>query len=127
MNAGDQKLHYSICSLVVSISLCCCVYFMHTKHTAQTIMFLVLSMVFSIGPELKYKNMKWGMCAIAVLCLATTVQLNQKPVVRDWQNKTKYLELNDTVAELQKTIAELRRKNSELEEALHRKLRYLEG
>mgnify|MGYP006946325905 CR=1 FL=1 len=126
MNAGDPKLHYSICSFVVTTATCCCACFMDTKHIAQTIMFLVLTMVFSMGPELKYTGMKWGMVAIAVLCLATTVQLDRKPVVRDWQNKTKYLEQNDTIAELQKTIAELRRKNSGLEEALHMKIRYLE-
>jgi uncharacterized coiled-coil protein SlyX len=79
-----------------------------------------------MGPDLKYTGMKWGMCAIAVLCLATTVQLDRKPVVRDWQNKTKYLEQNDTIAELQKTIVELRRKNRELQEALDFNLRVLE-
>ncbi len=126
MNAGDPKLHYSICSFVVTTATCCCACFMDTKHIAQTIMFLVLTMVFSMGPELKYTGMKWGMVAIAVLCLATTVQLDRKPVVRDWQNKTKYLELNDTVAELQKTIAELRRDKSKLIEDLDFNLGFLE-
>jgi uncharacterized coiled-coil protein SlyX len=63
--------------------------------------------------------------ALIFLYMATT-ELNQKPVVRDWQNKTKYLELNDTVAELQKTIAELRRDKSKLIEDLDFNLRFLE-
>jgi hypothetical protein len=90
------------------------------------LMFVVLVSILCIGPELKSSVGVYVMSAMALFFLYMTTELNQKPVVRDWQNKTKYLELNDTVAELQKTIAELRRKNSGLEEALHVKLRYLE-
>ena len=126
MNAGDPKVHFSINCLVVISVLGCSVWFMSSKFIAMMLMFAVLVSILCIGPELKSSVGVYVMSAMAFFFLYMATELNQKPVVRDWQNKTKYLELNDTVAELQKTIAELRRKNRELEETLDFNLRVLE-
>jgi len=126
MSSGDLKFHFGINCLVVIGALGCSVLFVPVKILAMIVMYAVVISILCIGPELKSSVVKYVMSAMAFFFLYMTTELNQKPIVRDWQNKTKYLELNDTVVELQKTIAELRRKNLELEETLDFNLRVLE-
>jgi len=127
MNAGDPKLHFSINCLVVISALGCSVLFVSEKIITMIVLYAVVISIPCIGPELKSSVGVYVMSAMALIFLyMATTELNQKPVVRDWQNKTKYLELNDTVAELQKTIAELRRDKSKLIEDLDFNLRFLE-
>ena len=118
MSSGDLKFHFGINCLVVIGALGCSAFFVPVKILAMFVMYAVLISILCIGPELKSSVVKYVMSAMAFFFLYMATHLNQKPVVHDWQNKTKYLELNDTVAEYQKTIAEMRLKNRQLQAAL---------
>jgi hypothetical protein len=126
MNAGDPKLHFGINCLVAISALGCSVLFVSERIMAMIVLYAIVISIVCIGPKLKSSVGVYVMSVMAFFFLYMATELNQKPIVRDWQNKTKYLEQNDTIAELQKTIAELRRKNRELEETLDFNLQVLE-